>query len=288
VTTDSGARAKQVYVTFSDGNRVEAKIVGTDPNSDVALLKIDPAELRGPSAKIVPLPLGATSELQVGDPVAAIGSPFGEQQSLSTGVVSALNRSIDSLTAYGIGNVIQTDAAINHGNSGGPLLNASGKVIGINSQIRSTGGGGEGVGFAIPVETAKRSIEQLRKKGKVSYAYLGVSSVPLYPQLAGRLGLNATTGSLLDRIESGGPADKAGLRDAKDHITFQGNFRVPVGSDAIVAIDGRPLVRPDDLSNLIGVHDPGDKVKLTVIRDGKRIDVPVTLGARPERSAGAR
>jgi 2-alkenal reductase len=288
VTSQSGATAKNVYVTFSDGNQLEAKIVGTDPNADVALVKVDPSKLRGPGAKIVPLPLGATSELQAGDPVAAIGSPFGEQQSLSVGVVSALNRDIESLTSFRIGNAVQTDAAINHGNSGGPLLDANGEVIGINSQIRSTSGGGEGVGFAIPVETAKRSIDQLRAKGKVVYAYLGVSSVPLYPQLAERLGLKVINGSLIDRVEKDGPADKAGLRGAKSHITFQGLPRIPVGSDVIVAVDGRKLTLPDDLSDVIGVHEPGDTVTLDVLRDGKSIKVPVKLGQRPERPAGAR
>jgi 2-alkenal reductase len=286
VTSDSGARAKNVYVSFADGNRLEAKIVGTDPDSDVALVKVDPSQLRGPGAKIVPLPLGATSELQVGDPVAAIGSPFGEQQSLSTGVVSALNRDIESLTKFRISNAIQTDAAINHGNSGGPLLSANGKVIGINSQIRSTGSGGQGVGFAIPVETVRRSIEQLRTKGKVSYAFVGVSSIPLYPQLAARLGLPTTQGALIDQVDGGGPADKAGLRGARSHTTFQGESNVPVGGDVIVAVDGRALTRPDDLASVIGFHNPGDRVKLQIIRNNKRMTVPVTLGARPERGAG--
>jgi S1-C subfamily serine protease len=287
VTSDSGARAKDVYATFSDGNQLAAKIVGVDPDSDVALLKVDPSLLRGPGAKVVPLPWGATSGLQVGDPVAAIGSPFGEQQSLSVGVVSALNRNIESLTAFRIGNAIQTDAAINHGNSGGPLLSGDGRVIGINSQISSTSGGGEGVGFAIPVETVKRSVDGLRANGKVSYAYLGVSSIPIYPQLAERLGLKVINGSLIDAVEKGGPADKAGLRGAKDHITFQGQRGTPVGSDLIIAVDGRRLTLPDDLADVIGAHTPGDKVNLVVIRDGKRLTIPVKLGTRPAGKAGA-
>src|SRR3954447_20673843 len=218
VTTGSGSHAKQVYVQFGDGNRLDANIVGTDLDSDVALLKIDPSQLRGPNAKVVSLPLGATSELQVGDPVAAIGSPFGEPQSLSVGVVSALNRDIESLTNFTIGNAVQTDAAINHGNSGGPLLDGAGKVIGINSQIRSTSGGGEGVGFAIPVETVKHSLDQLRAKGRVDYAYLGISSVTLYPQLAERLKIDALSGALIDGVEKDGPADEAGLVGARSHI----------------------------------------------------------------------
>jgi S1-C subfamily serine protease len=287
VTTGSGANASSVYVQFGDGNQLAAKIVGTDLDSDVALLKVDPAQLRGPNAKIVPVPLGTTSELQVGDPVAAIGSPFGEPQSLSVGVVSALNRDIESLTNFTIGNAVQTDAAINHGNSGGPLLNAGGKVVGINSQIQSTSGGGEGVGFAIPIETAKRSIDQLRANGKVTYAYLGVKTVPLYPQLAERLGLNVLDGAMLDSVQKGGPADKAGLRGAKRHITFQGQGGIPVGGDVILAVDGRPLIRPDDLSDVVGTHRPGDTIDLQIVRGGKRLTVPVKLAARPEQPAGA-
>ena len=287
VTTGSGADAQSVYVQFGDGNQLAAKIVGTDLDSDVALLKVDPSQLRGPNAKIVPVPLGTTSSLQVGDPVAAIGSPFGEPQSLSVGGVSALNRDIESLTNFTIGNAVQTDAAINHGNSGGPLLNAGGTVIGINSQIQSTSGGGEGVGFAIPIETAKRSIEQLRANGKVTYAYLGVKTVPLYPQLAERLGLNVLDGALIDSVQPGGPADKAGLRGAKSHITFQGQPGIPVGGDVIVAVDGRPLLRPDDLSDVVGTHRPGDTVDLQIVRGGKRQTVPVKLAARPDQPAGA-
>ena len=284
VTTGAGSEAKEVYVQFADGNRLPARIVGADPNADVALVKVDPSQLRGPNAKIVPLPLGSTKGVRVGDPVAAIGSPFGEQQSLSVGVVSALNREIESLTNFSIGNAIQTDAAINHGNSGGPLLDAGGRVIGINSQIRSTGGGGEGVGFAVPIETVRRSIDQLRQKGRVDYAYLGISSVTLYPQLAERLGLKATTGALLDKVEAGGPADKAGLRGAKSHITFQGVPQVPVGGDAIVGVDGKKLTAADDLTDQIALHQPGDMVKLDVERGDSRRSIEVKLGKRPAPS----
>ena len=159
----AGRQADEVYVQFADGNQVPAKIIGTDPNSDVALLRVDPKGLR-----LRVLPLGSSNDLKVGAPVAAIGSPFDEPQSLSVGVISALNRSIESLTGFSIAGAIQTDAAINHGNSGGPLVNAGGAVVGINSQIRSTGGGGEGVGFAVPVDTVKRSLSQLRAHGKVT------------------------------------------------------------------------------------------------------------------------
>jgi S1-C subfamily serine protease len=283
ITSESGSKANAVYVEFADGNRLSGRIVGTDPDADVGLVKVDPSELRGPNAKLDPLPLGSTSELQVGDPVAAIGSPFGEQQSLSVGVVSALNRDIQSLTNFPIGNAIQTDAAVNHGNSGGPLIDGGGKVIGINSQIRSTGGGGEGVGFAIPVETVKHSLDQLRTKGRVDYAYVGISSVTLYPQLAERLKIDAPTGALIDKVVPGGPADKAGVRGASSHITFQGVPGIPVGSDTITAVDDRKLTQAADLSDVISVHRPGDVVKLHIIRNDKPRILDVTLGKRPGR-----
>jgi S1-C subfamily serine protease len=273
-------RASAVYVSFPDGNRVPAKVVGDDLNADVALLKIDPAGL-----SLTPLQLGSSSRLVVGSPVAAIGSPFGQDQSLSVGVISATGRDIDSLTQFKIGNAIQTDAAINHGNSGGPLLNSRGQVIGINSQIESTGGGGEGVGFAVPVDTVKRSLGQLREQGHVEYAYLGVSTEELYPQLAQRLGLKTKTGALVAKVEPSGPADKAGLVAGTGKITFEGQRDVPQGGDAIVAIDGKPIRHSSDLTNIVGLKSPGDKITLEVLRGNKRRTVTATLAPRPSRPA---
>ena len=278
VTSGQGAnirRASQVFVEFGDGNRVPAKIVGDDPNSDVALLHVAPGGLN-----LRPLPLGASSKLVVGEPVAAIGSPFGEGQSLSVGVISALNRSITSLTSFDINNAIQTDAAINHGNSGGPLIDAGGRVIGINSQIQSTGGGGEGVGFAVPVETVKRSIAQLRETGQVRYAFLGVSSIALYPQLARKLGLSVTKGALVAKADSGSPAGKAGIRGGSRQIDFQGDA-VPVGGDVIVSVDGKPVNSPTDVANLVGLRNPGQKIAVGIVRGHTRRTVTVTLGERP-------
>src|SRR3954471_3350027 len=206
VTSGTGARIKrsgEVYVKFADGNQVPARIVGFDPNADVALLRISPAGLT-----LRPLPLGSTANLKVGSPVAAIGSPFGEEQSLSVGVVSATQRSIDSLTGFKIEGAIQTDAAINHGNSGGPLLDASGRVLGINSQIETSSGEGAGVGFAVPIDVARRSLAQLRRSGKVRYAYLGVSTLEVWPQLARKFSLGADRGAYLDEVVSGGPAEQ--------------------------------------------------------------------------------
>ncbi len=272
-------RAKQVFVELSDGNRVEAKIVGDDPNADVALLKIDPAGL-----KLTPIELGHSKDLVVGTPVAAIGSPFGERQSLSVGVISALDRNIDSLTQFTIGNAIQTDAAINPGNSGGPLLSGRGQVLGINSQIKSTSGGGEGVGFAVPVDTVSRSLRELRENGKVEYGYLGVTSQPLYPQLAKRLDLPTSTGALIVQVQGGSPADKAGLETGKRKIEFQGQPDIPADGDVVLAVDGDKLTREADLADLISAKDAGDEVELEVYRDGDRRTVKVKLGSRPERS----
>jgi 2-alkenal reductase len=279
VTTGEGnniKRASKVYVQFADRNRVPAKILGDDPNADVALLQIPTGGL-----KLTPLPLGSSDHLVVGSPVAAIGSPFGEEQSLSVGVISALNRSITSLTSFDINNAIQTDAAINHGNSGGPLLNARGQVIGINSQIKSTGGGGEGVGFAVPVATVRRSIDQLERSGEVQYSFLGVSSVPLYPQLAKRLGYDARTGALVGKVEPGSPAEKAGVKAGTSTFTFEGDSQIPKGGDAIVAVDGRPVTTPNDLGNLVGQRNPGTKVKLSLVRGHSHRTVTVTLAPRP-------
>ncbi|HEV2775807.1 MAG TPA: trypsin-like peptidase domain-containing protein, partial [Solirubrobacteraceae bacterium] len=174
-------KAKEVYVAFADGNQVPARIVGYDANADVALLRIDPSGLT-----LRPLQLGTARDLRVGSPVAAIGSPFGEPQSLSIGVVSATDRSIRSLTGFEIAGAIQTDAAINRGNSGGPLVNAAGEVLGINSQIQTTSGGGEGVGYAVPADIVRRTLQALREDGTVEYAYLGVATTRIYPQLARR------------------------------------------------------------------------------------------------------
>ncbi len=272
-------RAEQVYVELSDGNRVEAKIVGEDPNSDVALLKIDPEGL-----DLTPIELGSSADLTVGEPVAAIGSPFGESQSLSVGVVSAIDRAIQSLTAFQIGNAIQTDAAINPGNSGGPLLDARGRVIGINSQIKSTSGGGEGVGFAIPVDTVRRSLRELRETGEVDYGYLGVTSQPLYPQLAERLDLTGNTGALVVEVAEDSPAAEAKLDAGGPTISFQGQPDIPSEGDVIVAVEGERLTRTSDLADLISSRDSGEKVELSVVRGGDQRTVEVTLGERPEQA----
>jgi 2-alkenal reductase len=285
VTTGTGAglkRATSVFVQFEDGNQVPARIVGADPNADVALIHVDAGGLT-----LRPLVLGNSRQVVVGQPVAAIGSPFGEPQSLSVGVISGLNRSIDSLNKFSISNAIQTDAAINHGNSGGPLVDAQGRVLGINSQIQSTGGGGEGVGFAVPVASVQASIAQLMSKGRVDYAYVGVSSVPLFPQLAQHLGLPVDHGALIQTVTPGGPGERAGLKAGTKSQTFQVST-YQVGGDVITAVDGRPLNRQSDLSDAIAGRQPGERVTLEVYRGGKKLSVKVTLGARPNSSGGGK
>jgi S1-C subfamily serine protease len=271
-------RAEQVYVEFGDGNRVPGEIVGVDPNADVALLKVDPGGLT-----LTPLRIGSSQGLTVGEPVAAIGSPFGERRSLSVGVISALDRDIESLTAFTIGNAIQTDAAINQGNSGGPLLNARGEVIGMNAQIRTASGGGEGVGFAIPADTIKRSLRELREKGRVDYGYLGVTTQPLYPQLAEHLGLDVREGALIVEVAEGGPADRAGISAGAERTSFQGQDGIPRNGDVVVAVDGTRLGGENDLADVIARHRPGDEVRLEVVRGDERRTVTVRLGARPPR-----
>ncbi|HEX5610091.1 MAG TPA: trypsin-like peptidase domain-containing protein [Solirubrobacterales bacterium] len=280
VVTDesSGARkpAKEVFVEFPDRNVVDAEIVGFDPFADVALLRVDPE-----GVPLHPLELGDDAELRVGQPVAAIGSPFGEQQSLSVGVVSATDRSVKSLTDFQIEGAIQTDASINPGNSGGPLLDAGARVIGINQQIETSSGANDGVGFAVPVSAIKRSIAQLEADGNAEYAYIGVSSQALYPQLADKLGLDTNFGGLLATVVSGGPAEKAGLKGGDEKLRFQaGEYRT--GGDVILQVDGHDIVTPDDLAHYVSAHKPGEEVTLTVLRGGDREQIEVTLGKRPD------
>jgi len=280
VVTDesSGQRvpAEEVFVEFPNRNVVAADIVGFDPFADVALLKVDPDGL-----DLHPLKLGDDATIQVGEPVAAIGSPFGEQSSLSVGVVSAANRSVKSLTEFQIEGAIQTDASINPGNSGGPLLDANARVLGINQQIETNSGANDGVGFAVPVSAIKRSVAQLKEDGTAEYAYIGVQSQALYPQLAEKLGIDSTFGGLLSQVVPGGPAEKAGLKGGTGTLKFQAG-EYTTGGDVILQVEGRDVVQPDDLARFISAYKPGEKVTLTVLHDGKKEQVDVTLGKRPD------
>ena len=268
-------RAREVYIEFADGNTIDAEVVGADPNADIALLRIDPEGLN-----LRPLPLGESTGVEVGEPVAAIGSPFGEEQSLSVGVVSAVDRSIQSLTNFQISGAIQTDAAINPGNSGGPLVDGEGRVIGVNQQIKSTSGGGEGVGFAVPIDAVKRSLEMLRNDGEADYAYLGVSSVELYPQLVDKFDLDVQKGAWVQEVNAGGPAEEAGIRGGGSPVEFQAQSFRP-GGDVITKVDGKTVEDSAQLADLIADYAPGEKVPLEIHRDGDVREVGVKLGERP-------
>jgi S1-C subfamily serine protease len=269
-------QAEQVYVEFADGNQVEAEVRGYDPEADVALLKVDPKGLT-----LRPLPLGESGKVAVGEPVAAIGSPFNERQSLSIGVVSAVDRSIAGLTAFQISGAIQTDAAINPGNSGGPLVDADGKVIGINQQIKSSSGASEGVGFAVPIDVAKRSLEQLQASGDVKYSYLGVETVEIYPQLRERFDLPVGEGAWIQGVSDDGPAATAGLRGGDGSQTIFQVRPYRAGGDVITSIDGRPVRDPDDLSLAVAQLDPGRTVTVEAWRDDSKRQFEVKLGERP-------
>jgi S1-C subfamily serine protease len=278
VTSGEGAdirKADQVYVRFKDDNQVPARIVGFDPFSDVALLRVDPAGLT-----LRPLPLGSAGDLSVGSPVAAIGSPFGEDQSLSVGVISALDRSIQSLTGFATVGAIQTDAAINHGNSGGPLLDARGRVLGINAQIQTTTGDGSGVGFAVSVDTVKRSLSQLRRDGKARYSYLGVTTSPVFPQLAEHFGLKVDHGAWVQAVSPGGPSERAGLKAGDRRERFQDSGYV-AGGDVIVSVGGHPVREEDDVAQALVQLAPGTTVELAVMRGDARKTLRVKLGERP-------
>jgi S1-C subfamily serine protease len=269
--------ADTVYVEFRDGERVPATIVGWDLYDDVGLLKVDPK-----AHPVAPVPLGDSSTVVVGEPVAAIGSPFGQATSLSVGVVSATERSIASLTSrYSLVDAIQTDAPINRGNSGGPMFDADGDVIGINAQIRSESGNAEGVGFAVPINAARRSMEQLIQTGRVRYAWLGVTTQTVTRGMAKTLGYS-TNGAAVQEVVANSPAATAGLRGGDDQRQVEGQAFV-AGGDVIVAIDGRPVRSAEDVVRAITQRlVPGQRVEVTYVRDGDERTVTVVLGERPE------
>ena len=269
--------AEKLFVEFKDGDRVPARIVGWDLFSDVAVARVDPAD-----HALDPVPLGDSEAVVVGTPVAAIGSPFNEQTSLSVGVVSAVDRSIASLTSsYNVAGAIQTDASINRGNSGGPLFDAKGRVIGINAQIRSNSGTAEGVGFAIPINIARRAMDQLVRTGSVRYAYIGITTQDVTPGLARRFGFAADRGALVSQVEPGTPAAKAGVRGGTRVVSWNG-LRITLGGDLIVRIATTPVASAQDVSRAVTLLEPGDRVPLTLLRGGtKRQVVQVTLSERP-------
>jgi S1-C subfamily serine protease len=266
--------AKSVTVQLGDGDPQDAQIVGTDPSTDIALLKVDNTE------GVNPLPLGDSTKVQVGDPVVAIGNPFGLDRTVTTGIVSALQRQIQAPNGFSISDVIQTDAAINPGNSGGPLIDGAGQVIGINSQIESQSGGNVGIGFAVPIKTAVDVVSQLENGGEIHRAYLGISGGDITPTVAQALNLPVQQGVLVEQVLNGGPADDAGIKGATGQATVGGQT-VPVGGDIITKVDGKQVSGMDDVISAVNDHKPGDELTLTVWRDGQQRDVTVKLGDRP-------
>ena len=275
--TEAPVAAGTVYVQFRDGERVPAEVVGWDLYDDVGLLKVDPDD-----HVVNPVPLGDSADIVVGEPVAAIGSPFGQESSLSVGVVSATERSISSLTSrYNLVDAIQTDAPINRGNSGGPMFDARGRVIGINAQIRSESGTAEGVGFAVPINAARRSMEQLIQSGRVRYAWLGVTTQTVTPRMAEELGFGAEAGAAVQEVVEDSPADRAGLRGGGRERSFEG-VAIQPGGDLIVAIDGTPVGSAEDVVRAITQRLlPGQSVELTILRGNLQRTVTVELGERP-------
>ena len=265
--------AKTVSVQFWNGATYKASVVGTDPSTDLGVIKVD-----APQSVLHPLQFGNSSDVQVGDAAIAIGSPFGLEETVTSGIVSALHRQMEAPNNFTINDSIQTDAAINHGNSGGPLLNISGQVIGVNSQIRSDSGGSDGVGFAIPSDTVKSIADTLIGNGKVEHAYLGVSVQEISSSVADQLSL--VTGVEVATVKANTPAAKAGLKGSTGNKVLDGQ-QYPTGGDVITAIDGQKVTSSENVQQAIDAHQPGDTVKITYWRNGDSHTVSVKLTTRP-------
>ena len=273
--------ANEVYVNFSGEDRLKAEIVGVDPSTDLALLEIE-AHARA----LTPLELGNSDAVRVGDDVVAIGNPFGLERSVTAGIVSALQRQIESPAGFAIDKVIQTDAAINKGNSGGPLLDAEGKVIGVNTQIATAGGEGNvGIGFAVPVNTVKEVASELIEDGKVEHPYLGITMHTIDKTLAKTFRLPAEKGVLVASVRPGSPAAEAGLRGGTTSVVVNGETYV-VGGDVITKVDGKAIESADELSEIVSSKEPGDRLSLEVRRDDSTETIEVELGRRPTGATG--
>ncbi len=272
-----GAQKIEVTLGNTDTSQpLSAQVVGKDDSTDVAVLKVS-----APSDQLHPLALGDSSQLQVGDPVVAIGNPFGLDRTVTSGIVSALQREIKAPNGFTINNVIQTDAAINPGNSGGPLIDSQGQVVGITSQIESNGGNGNvGIGFAVPIDTVRQVAQELIANGSVQHAFLGISGTDVTPQLAGVLNLGVSQGALVQTVVPNGPAAKAGVKGGNASVSIGGQ-RVRAGGDVITEIDGKTMTGMDDVANAISQHKPGDQVQLTLVHGGQKRTVTVTLGTQP-------
>jgi S1-C subfamily serine protease len=272
--------AQEVEVNFSGDDRVPARIVGSDPSTDIAVLKID-AQARA----LTPLPLGNSDAVRVGDAVVAIGNPFGLERTVTAGIVSALQRRIEAPNGFTIDKAIQTDAPINHGNSGGPLLDSRGRVIGVNSQIESESGGNVGIGFAVPVNTVEEVVSQILHTGKVEHAYMGIEMQPIDQSLFETFRLPVSKGVLISTVRPGSPAAKAGLRGGRRQVVVDGVSYV-LGGDIITRADGRPVASPDDLSSLVMSKEPGDTITVEIKRGEVSKTVSVTLGRQPAQPSG--
>ena len=258
---------------------VEAKLVGKDPSTDVAVLQVDPDQV-----DLHPVSLGSSSDVQVGDPVVAIGNPFGLERTVTTGIVSALQRQIEAPNGFTISDVIQTDASINPGNSGGPLLDENGRVIGITSQIATAGGEGSvGVGFVVPIDTARDVANQIIDNGEVQHAFLGISGADITPDVADALNLPVDEGALVQKVVPDSPADKASIEGGKTEVTVGGQ-QLLAGGDVITQVDGQTVSGMDDVIAAVNAKQAGDDVTLQVNRDGQSQDITVTLGDRPAQA----
>jgi S1-C subfamily serine protease len=278
ILTNAHVVAGATKVTVDLGSKTyDAKIVGRDTSSDVALLKI-----KADGDTLRPLALGDSSKVHVGDPVVAIGNPFGLDRTVTTGIVSALQRQIKAPNGFTIEHVIQTDAAINPGNSGGPLIDSRGRVIGINSQIATAGGNGSvGIGFAVPIDTAKKIADQLKQSGKVQHAFLGITGVAITKSMSESLNLPTDKGVLVQQVS--GPAKQAGIKGGDTQVTV-GSSDIVLGGDVIVGIDGKGVKSMDDVIGAIDAKKPGDKVNLKLLRGSKQRAATVTLGNRPQNA----
>jgi len=279
VVQDNGQNASSVTIVFNKGGgktqQVKGEIMGVDTVSDVAVIKVDPS-----AVDLKPLPLGDSSAVQVGEPVVAIGNPLGYDFSITSGIVSAIGRSLREPNGQAIPNGIQTDAAINPGNSGGPLIDNAGRVIGINTLIAGQSGGNQGLGFAVPINTAIRSLEQLKKGGTVQYAWLGVGLQTVTPAVAKAASLTTQSGALVTTVYPDSPAAKAGIKGGSRTVAV-GDEQLPVGGDVITAADGQPIASSGELVAFLSMKNPGDTVTITIERNGKTQDVTATLAARP-------
>ncbi|TET24540.1 MAG: PDZ domain-containing protein [Candidatus Bathyarchaeum sp.] len=268
--------AETIQVSFLDGNISSASVVGMDIYSDIAVIKVDPEV-----TTLYPVVLGSSSELAVGVPVAAMGSPFGLSDTLTVGIVSSLERTLTAAENYVIIDVIQIDAAVNPGNSGGPLVNIYGQVVGVNTAIESETGTFTGIGFAVPSDTVKREVDDLIATGSYAHPWLGVSARDVNIVIADAIGLEKPQGVLVVDVTEGSPADQVGLRGGDQNVTLDGQV-IPIGGDVITGIDGLPMRRMADLVVYMERNtSPGDSVVFEIIRDGQELSLTVTLGERP-------